>query len=171
MNGGRGLRQFQNVHKLEEWGLKVGCQTGKFPEPMPQIPADFELDSVAVCTDQLQEQITGGEFIVKPEAIGGLDCTGVRFIDDFHRWTNDLSSATAKAGLKPVEKAATLFLNIGYGPLQSEDSQVPKAPQICDFCVMDWIFGYMGWGPKWFPQVCTIISHPFCQGLATPMVT
>ena len=37
--------------------------------------------------------------------------------------------------------------------------------------VMDWIFGYMGWGPKWFPQVCTIISHPFCQGLATPMVT
>ena len=119
MNGGRGLRQFQNVHKLEEWGLKVGCQTGKFPEPMPQIPADFELDSVAVCTDQEQTQITGGEFIVKPEAIGGIDCTGVRFIDDFHRWTNDLSSATAKAGLKPVEKAATLFLNIGYGPLQT----------------------------------------------------
>ena len=118
MNRGRGLRQFQNVGKLREWNLDVGCQTGKFPEPTPQIPEDFELDSVAVCSDQEATQITGGEFILKPEPLG-LGCTGVRFIDDFHRWNNDLSSSVAKAGLKPVEKASTLFLNIGYGPLQS----------------------------------------------------
>jgi hypothetical protein len=119
MNAGRGLRQFQNVAKLREWNLADGCQTGKFPEPMPQIPEDYVVDSVAICTDQEQTQSTGGEFILKPEPDGGLGCTGARFIDDFHRWNNDLSSAVSKAGLAPVEKAATLFLNIGYGPWQS----------------------------------------------------
>jgi hypothetical protein len=118
MNSGRGLRQFQNVAKLREWNLADGCQTGKFPDPMPQIPEDFEVDSVAMATDQEQTQITGGEFILKPEP-EGLGCTGARFSDDFHRWNNDLASAVAKAGLAPVEKAATLFLNIGYGPWQS----------------------------------------------------
>ena len=115
MNSGRGLRQFQNVAKLREWNLADGCQTGKFPDPMPQIPEDFEVDSVAMATDQEQTQITGGEFILKPEP-EGLGCTGARFSDDFHRWNNDMASAVAKAGFAPVEKAATLFLNIGYGP-------------------------------------------------------
>ena len=118
MNSGRGLRQFQNVAKLQEWNLAIGCQTGKFPEPRPLIPGDYSVDSVGVCADQEQTQTTGGEFIFKPEP-DGLGCTGVRFIDDFHRWNNDLSISVSKAGLAPVEKAATLFLNIGYGPWQS----------------------------------------------------
>ena len=91
--------------------------TGKFPEPMPTIPEDYIVESISVCTDQEQTQITGGEFIFKPEP-EGLGCTGVRLSDDFHRWNNDLESATAKAGLAPVEKAATLIFNIGYGPWQ-----------------------------------------------------
>ena len=118
MNNGRGLRQFQNVAKLREWNLADGCQTGKFPEPMPRIPEDYVVDSVAVCTDQEQTQITGGDFVFKPEP-DGLGCTGARLIDDFHRWNNDVSSSTSKAGLAPVEKAATLFLNLGYGPWQT----------------------------------------------------
>jgi hypothetical protein len=118
MNSGRGLRQFQNVKKLRDLNLDVGCQTGKFPEPMPPIPEGHSVDSVAVCTDQESSQITGGEFIFRPEP-NGLACTGVRLIDDFHRWNNDLATSVGLSGLKPVEKAATLFLNIGYGPLQT----------------------------------------------------
>ena len=112
-----GLRMFRNIDKLKDWGLHEGCLTGKFPAPMPRIPVDWVPASLSVCTDQEQTQITGGEFIFgeKPD---GLGCTGARLSDDFHRWSNDLNSATAKAGLKPVEKAATLIFNIGYGPWQ-----------------------------------------------------
>ena len=70
-----------------------------------------------MCTDQEATQVTGGEFIFSPEP-QGLACTGCRFSDDFHRWNNDINAAVAKPGLAPVEKAATLFLNIGYGPWQ-----------------------------------------------------
>lgn len=118
LNKGRGLRQFQNVAKLQELNLADGCKTGKFPDPMPPIPEDYIVGSVSMCSDQEQTQITGGEFILKPEP-AGLGCTGVRFSDDFHRWNNDMSGSIAKAGLAPVEKAATLFLNLGYGPWQS----------------------------------------------------
>ena len=113
-----GLREFQNADKLKDWNLLDGCQTGAFPEPMPSIPAEFHVRSLSVCTDQEATQITGGECIFRPQP-EGLGCTGARFSDDFHRWNNDLSGATAKAGLAPVEKAATLVFNIGYGPWQS----------------------------------------------------
>ncbi len=118
LNYGRGLRQFQNIGKLHEWNLAVGCQTGKFPVPMPRMDKEYEPDSMSICSDQEQTQITGGEFIFKPEP-AGLGCTGARLIDDFHRWNNDVASAVAKSGLAPCEKAATLWLNIGYGPWQS----------------------------------------------------
>ena len=103
--------------KLPGMGLSLGCQTGKFPDEFPPISQDV-VSSVTVCTDQEQSQITGGEFIFAPEP-QGLGCTGCRFSDDFHRWSNDLNAAIAKAGLGPVEKAATLIFNIGYGPWQS----------------------------------------------------
>jgi hypothetical protein len=112
------LRAFQNVGTLREWKLDIGCQTGKFPEPMPRMKKGYLVDSMALCTDQDQTQITGGEFILRPEP-EGLGCTGARLIDDFHRWNNDMAISVAKAGLAAVEKAATLFLNIGYGPWQS----------------------------------------------------
>ena len=73
---------------------------------------------MSICSDQEQTQITGCEFIFKPEP-AGLGCTGARLIDDFHRWNNDVASAVAKSGLAPCEKAATLWLNICYGPWQS----------------------------------------------------
>ena len=113
----RGLRLFQNVHKLTELNLKKGCETGKFPEPLPTIPPEIVVESFACASDQEQTQITGGEFIFgdKPACLG---CTGARFSDDFHRWNNDINSATSKAGMAPVEKAATLCFNIGYGPWQ-----------------------------------------------------
>ena len=114
----RGLRLFQNVHKLTELNLKKGCETGKFPEPLPTIPPELVVESFACASDQEQTQITGGEFIFgdKPACLG---CTGARFSDDFHRWNNDINSATSKGGMAPVEKAATLCFNIGYGPWQS----------------------------------------------------
>ena len=118
LNSGLGLRQFQNIAKLHKWNLAVGCQTGKFPVPMPHMDKDYEPDSMSICSDQEQTQITGGEFMFKPEP-AGLGCTGARLIDDFHRWNNDVASAVAKSGLAPCEKAATLWLNIGYGPWQS----------------------------------------------------
>ena len=118
MNSDQGLRPFQNVDSLRKWNLADGCQTGKFPDPMPSIPEDYCVHSVSICSDQEQTQVTGGEFIFRPEP-EGLGCTGARLSDDFHRWNNDLAIAVAKAGLAPVEKAATLFLNIGYGPWQS----------------------------------------------------
>ena len=79
-----GLRMFRNIDKLKDWGLHEGCQTGKFPEPMPRIPAHWVPASLSVCTDQEQTQVTGGEFIFgeKPD---GLGCTGARLSDDFHR--------------------------------------------------------------------------------------
>ena len=90
----QGLKRFQNKDHLDTLGLREGCMTGKFPEPMPKIPADLEVASLSVCTDQEQTQITGGEYIFKPEP-EGLGCTGVRLSDDFHRWNNDLESATS----------------------------------------------------------------------------
>ncbi len=74
--GLNGLRQFRNVGKLEEWGLRTGYLTREFPESMPKIPSDYVVDSLAVCTDQEQLQITVGDFIHKPEPVG-LECTGV----------------------------------------------------------------------------------------------
>lgn len=118
MNSEQGLRAFQNVGTLRDWNLDIGCLTGKFPEPMPHMEKGYCVHSVALCTDQEQSQITGGEFIFRPEP-EGLGCTGARLSDDFHRWNNDMAMSVAKAGLAPVEKAATLFLNIGYGPWQS----------------------------------------------------
>ena len=69
-----GLRTFQNLQKLKDLNLHDGCQTGKFPMPMPQIPSDFEVSSIAVATDQEQSEVTGGEFIFKHEPLG-LGCT------------------------------------------------------------------------------------------------
>ena len=112
-----GLRRFRNVELLRAMNLKVGCETGTFPTPMPPIPDDLELHSFSVCTDQEQSQITGGEFIFGDKP--ALACTGVRFSDPFHRWNNDVNMAYAKSGLEPIVKAATLFINIGYGPWQS----------------------------------------------------
>jgi hypothetical protein len=113
----KGLRLFQNVHKLRELNLKVGCETGTFPEPLPAIPSELVVESFTCCNDQEQLQITGGEFIFGDKPVG-LGCTGARFVDDFHRWNNDLNYATSKGGYAPVEKAATLCFNIGYGPWQ-----------------------------------------------------
>ena len=107
---------FRNVHELSASGLKLGCETGKFPEPMPEMP-ETKVKSLAICTDEEQSQITGGEYIfgVKP----ALECTGVRLSDPFHRLNNDVNISYAKSGLQPIVKAATLFLDIGYGPWQS----------------------------------------------------
>ena len=63
----RGLRMFQNIHKLAEWGLDKGCLTGKFPDPMPVVPDWYVVPSFAIDTDQEQTQITEGEFIFSPK--------------------------------------------------------------------------------------------------------
>jgi hypothetical protein len=113
----QGLEMFQNVGKLEALGLLEGCQTGKFPDRLPEITCGDEPEVLTFATDQEQTQVTGGEFVLtcEPE---GLGCTGVRFADEFHRMVNDLEMAVAKAGLAPAEKAGTLVFNIGYGPWQ-----------------------------------------------------
>jgi hypothetical protein len=113
-----GLEMFQNVCKLKKLNLFEGCATGKFPDVTPKIPTDLTVECFCFVSDQEQSQIAGGEFIVAAKSQGGLECTGVRFSDDFHRWNNDLESAVAKSGLAAVEKAATLIFNIGYGPWQ-----------------------------------------------------
>jgi len=113
-----GLELFQNASKLEKLNLLDGCRTGRFPDPMPALPADLAVECLTVCTDQEQTQVTGGEFIFAPAPVG-LGCTGARISDDFHRWNNDLARAVALAGLKPAEKAGTLIANIGYGPWQT----------------------------------------------------
>ena len=117
MYASSGLQMFQNSDKLESLNLRIGCETGRWPDPMPRIPADMVVACLCVATDEEQYQITAGEFITasKPE---GLGCTGVRFRDEFHRWNNDLNNAVAFAGLATVEKAGTLIFNIGYGPWQ-----------------------------------------------------
>ena len=60
---------FQNVGKISEIGLSLGCQTGKFLDELPPISQDV-VSSMTVCTDQEQSQITGGEFIFAPEPQG-----------------------------------------------------------------------------------------------------
>ncbi len=47
----QGLEMFQNSGKLEALGLLEGCRTGRFPDPLPEIPADFEPDVIAFATD------------------------------------------------------------------------------------------------------------------------
>lgn len=114
-----GLVFFRNSEKLDTANLMHGCRTGKFPEPMPSLPADLVVESLAIATDQEQTQITGGEFVFSGQNHGGLGITGVRLSDPFHRWHNDLQMSLAKSGLTPCEDAGTLIFNIGYGPWQS----------------------------------------------------
>ena len=117
MYASSGLQMFQNSDKLASLNLRIGCETGKWPDPMPTIPADLVVACLCVATDEEQYQITAGEFITANKP-GGLGCTGVRFRDELHRWNNDLNSAVAFAGLATAEKAGTLIFNVGYGPWQ-----------------------------------------------------
>ena len=117
--GDKGLELFQNVCELDKLGLLQGARTGKdFPQVMPQVPEDLTVQSLAICSDQEQVQVTGAEFILAPEP-HGLACTGVRFSDEFHRSHNDLSMAISRSGFAPIVQAGTLIFNIGYGPWQS----------------------------------------------------
>ncbi|MDA8584178.1 hypothetical protein N9L68_08075 [bacterium] len=97
--------------------MRIGCETGKWHNPMPNIPAHLVVAWLCVATDEEQYQITAGEFIAASRPVG-LGCTCVRFRDELHRWNNDLNSAVAFAGADTVEKAGTLIFNIGYGPWQ-----------------------------------------------------
>ena len=117
MYASSGLQMFQNSDKLASLNLRIGCETGKWPDPMPTIPADLVVACLCVATDEEQYQITAGEFITASKPVG-LGCTGVRFRDEFHRWNNDLNNAVAFAGLATAEKAGTLIFNVGYGPWQ-----------------------------------------------------
>ena len=85
-----GLQMFQNIDKLASLNLRTGCETGKWPDPMPTIPADLVVACLCVATDEEQYQITAGEFITASKPVG-LGCTGVRFRDEFHWWNNDLN--------------------------------------------------------------------------------
>ena len=118
MYKGHGLERYDNLATLAAISLLKGCETGKFPEPLPAIPAGVDFESFSFATDQEQSQITGGEFILTPKP-QGLGLTGARFADPFHRWNNDTAMATALSGLATIEKAATLIFNIGYGPWQA----------------------------------------------------
>ena len=118
MYNDEGLKPFDNLDKLAATSLLIGCETGKFPDPMPAIPMELAIEVFSMCTDQEQVQITGGEFLFTPKP-QGLGLTGARFADPFHRWNNDTSMSVALSGLSTIEKAATLIFNIAYGPWQS----------------------------------------------------
>ena len=98
----RGLDMFQNVHTLRDLNLLEGCKTGKFRTLLPNTRDDIDVECIAFCTDQEQCQLTGGEFVLTPDA--GLGRTGVRLSDDFHRWNNDLAMALAKQVCRQSKK-------------------------------------------------------------------
>ena len=121
---GQGLDFFQNKCKLTELNLLEFCRTGKLPSGVDSsdklaIPDDLVIESIVIVADQVQYQVTGGEFIFASKEMGGLDCTGVRIHDPFHRLWNDVGYASSKSGLRPAEEAASMIFNIGYGPWQS----------------------------------------------------
>jgi hypothetical protein len=113
-----GLVKFQGLRKkLEEFGLLDACLvTGKFPEVWPVDFSGVEPDVLMTCTDQEQSQMTGGDWIYDPD--DGLDCTGGRFRDEFHRTNNDVNASVAASGLQPAYEAAIAIFNIAYGPWQ-----------------------------------------------------
>ena len=88
MYASSGLQMLQSSDMLERLNLRTGCETGRWPDPMPMIPADLVVACLCVATDEEQYQITAGEFITASNP-AGLGCTGVRFRDEFHRWSND----------------------------------------------------------------------------------
>ena len=81
MYASSGLQMFQNSDKLASLNLRTGCQTGKWPDPMPMIPTDLVVACLCVATDEEQYQITAGEFITANKPVG-FGCTGVRFRDE-----------------------------------------------------------------------------------------
>ena len=68
-----GLELFLNTSQLEKLNLLDGCQTGRFPDPVPALPEDLVAQCLTVCTDQEQTQITGGELISAARSQGGLE--------------------------------------------------------------------------------------------------
>ena len=60
MYASSGLQMFQNIDKLASLNLRIGCQTGKWPDPMPMIPTDLVVACLCVATDEEQYQITAG---------------------------------------------------------------------------------------------------------------
>ena len=78
MYASSGLQMFQNSDKLESLNLRIGCETGRWPDPMPRVPSDLVVACLCVATDEEQYQVTAGEFITANKP-GGLGCTGVRF--------------------------------------------------------------------------------------------
>ena len=70
MYASSGLQMLQNIDKLASLNLRIGCETGKWPDPMPTIPADLVVACLCVATDEEHYQITAGEFITANKPVG-----------------------------------------------------------------------------------------------------
>ena len=102
---------------MERYDLLEPCLvTGKFPKVWGVGFSGVEPDVLLVCTDQEQTQMTGGDWIFDPDE--GLDVTGAKFRDEFHRTNNDTNNAIGASGLQPAYEAGIAIFNISYGPWQ-----------------------------------------------------
>ena len=79
---------FPNNDKFESLIMRIGCETGRWPDPLPKIPADLVVACLCAATNAEQYQVRAGEFITASKP-AGLGCTGVYFRDEFHCWNDE----------------------------------------------------------------------------------
>ena len=115
---------FQHSDKLESVNLRIGCEAGRWPDPLPRIPADLVVACLCVATDEEQYQITAGDFITAPQKLPVLASSPWKVLVVLGSLRSGLGRIASLCG-RPAGRAERPFV-----------SQGPKAPDPSCVCIM-----------------------------------